>query len=115
MTSTAAITIDRPREELQRLWNSSEHRPENVSGVTFKDAPGKRGTEIHLTVDGGRLRSGPALAKAKDALRHFKQVVETGEIARSDGAPQGEQLERKFKQRPAQPLDDHELEEVGAR
>jgi hypothetical protein len=115
MNSAAAITINRPRDELQRLWNSSEHRPENLASTTFKDAPGDRGTEIHVTVEGGRLRSGVALAKAKDALRHFKQVVETGEIARSDAAPQGEQLERKFKQRPAQPLDDRELEEVGAR
>jgi hypothetical protein len=31
--------------------------------------------------------------------------VETGEIARSEGTPEGESVGRKFKQRPAQPLE----------
>ena len=55
------------------------------------------------------------LAKAKDQLRRFKQQVETGEVPRSDGTPKGESAERKLKQRPAQPLEDSELEKVGAR
>jgi hypothetical protein len=46
------------------------------------------------------------LAKVKDDLRRFKAHVETGEIPRSDGAPEGELAERKLKQRPAQPLED---------
>ena len=45
------------------------------------------------------------LAKAKDQLRHFKQQVETGEVPRSEGTPEGESVGRKFKQRPAQPLE----------
>ena len=51
-------------------------------------------------------------AKVKDALRHFKQRVETGEIPRSDGSPEGERAERKVRQRPAQPLTASELAEV---
>jgi uncharacterized membrane protein len=130
MDSRTAITVNRPREEVERLWRSSEHRPPYIDGadaaVTFKDAPGDRGTEIHVDLEtstpGGKLGevvqklvgSAP-LAKVKDDLRHFKQRVETGEVPRSDGSPEGEQAERKLTQRPAQPLDESELAKVGAR
>jgi hypothetical protein len=50
------------------------------------------------------------LAKVKDALRHFKAVMETGEIPRSDGTPEGESVERK---RPAQPLSERDREKAG--
>jgi len=128
MKGKAAITVNRPRSEVQRLWESSEHRPEYVAGtdaaVTFTDAPGDRGTEIHVDLSraggglGGvlkKLSGGDALAKVKDDLRRFKQHVETGEIPRSDGTPEGERAERKLKQRPAQPLDESELEKAGVR
>jgi hypothetical protein len=119
MSEKAAITVLRSREEVERLWESSEHRPQDVT-TTYKDAPGDRGTEIHLELaEQGRMAglaekvgAVPALAKAKDALRRFKAEVETGEIARSDGTPEGELAERKFKQRPAQPLEDDELEKA---
>jgi hypothetical protein len=106
-TATAAITVLRPREEVERLWSGSEHRVE-AAGVRFADAPGDRGTEIHLEIDGQ-----PALAKAKDGLRRFKQQVETGVLARSEAVPEGETAERKAKTRPAQPLDPSELEKAG--
>jgi uncharacterized membrane protein len=127
MTGKAAITVNRPREELERLWNSSEYRPQYIAeaeaAVTFKDAPGDRGTEIHVDLKpSGKLGEivqglfgGAALPKVKDDLRRFKQHVETGEIPRSDGTPEGESAERKLKQRPAQPLEESELEEVGVR
>jgi uncharacterized membrane protein len=126
----AAITVYRSREEVERIWRSSEYRPSYVddadAAVTFKDAPGDRGTEIHVdlaqSTRGGRLGEvvqklvgGDALAKVKDDLRRFKQHVETGEIARSDATPEGELAERKLKQRPAQPLEDSELEKAGLR
>jgi hypothetical protein len=53
------------------------------------------------------------LAKVKDELRRFKQRVETGVVPRSDAVPEGELLERKFKQRPAQPLNEDELHKAG--
>jgi hypothetical protein len=115
MSSKAAITVNRPRDEVQRLWNSSEHRPQDLESLVFKDAPGDRGTELHIDVGRRGLRARAALAKAKDGLRRFKQHVETGEIPRSDGAPEGELAERKFKQRPAQPLKESELEKAAAR
>jgi uncharacterized membrane protein len=124
----AAITVNRPREDVERLWRSSEYRPEYIEAshavVTFRDAPGDRGTEIHVDLErsarGGKLReivqklagSAPR-AKAMDELRRFKQHVETGVIPRSDGTPEGELAERKLKQRPAQPLSEDELEKAG--
>ena len=124
MRQHAAITVNRPRDEVERLWRSSEHRPSYIDGadaaVHFAEAPGDRGTEIHVDLErdvpGGRLgeivaklSSAAPLAKVKDDLRRFKQHVETGEIPRSDGTPEGELAERKLKQRPAQPLSDAEL------
>ena len=112
MSSRAVITVMRPREEVERLWRDPAHRsgraPEDAA-PRFLDAPGDRGTEIHLEADGSADR-----AKAMDELRRFKQLVETGEIARSDGAPEGELAERKAGQRPAQPLEADELQKAGA-
>ena len=128
MSSKAAITVHRSPEEVERLWRTSEYRPEYIAeanaAVSFRQAPGDRGTEIHVDLEkdapGGRigelvqqLVSTAPLAKVKDDLRRFKQHVETGEVPRSDGTPEGESVERKFKQRPAQPLSDAEREKVG--
>jgi hypothetical protein len=41
-----------------------------------------------------------------DDLRRFKQVVETGQVTRSDATPDGHLLAGHLKQRPAQPLDE---------
>jgi uncharacterized membrane protein len=122
-SSRAAITVFRPREEVQRRW--AEHQQSfseaGEATVTFKDAPGDRGTEIHVEVDTAgklgqmaqKLTGSEPLAKAKDDLRRFKALIETGEIPRSDASPEGELAERKLKQRPAQPLDESELEKAG--
>ncbi|MFL5932940.1 MAG: cyclase, partial [Gaiellaceae bacterium] len=40
-----------------------------------------------------------------DALRRLKQIVETGEVVRSDSTPEGHLLASHLKQRPAQPLE----------
>jgi hypothetical protein len=113
--SKATITVLRPREELERLWR--EHDPLDGSPVTFKDAPGDRGTEMQVDVESGgvlkKLTGDDPRAKAMDALRRFKALVETGEVPRSDATPEGELAERKLKQRPAQPLDESELEKAG--
>jgi hypothetical protein len=47
-----------------------------------------------------------------DDLRRFKQVLETGEVVRSEGAPWGKRARREFPQRPARPLTAKELTEV---
>jgi hypothetical protein len=128
MSSKAAITVLRPREEVERLWGDPQHRPEYIdeaqAAVRFVDAPGDRGTEIHVELASGapggklgeavrKLRGSEPLAKVKDDLRRFKQRVETGVIPRSDATPEGELLERKLRQRPAQPPQESELEQAG--
>jgi hypothetical protein len=128
MKSHAAITLLRPPDEVQRLWQDRRLHPgyldEIDARVTFHPAPGDRGTEIHVTIGhdaaGSRVgelvdkvRGAMPRAKAMDELRRFKQRVETGVIVRSDAAPEGELAERKLSQRPAQPLEERELEEVG--
>ncbi len=114
---------------MERRWGSSEHRPSYIDGadaaVHFAEAPGDRGTEIHVDLEqrapGGKLgelvqkvTGTEPLAKVKDDLRRFKQHVETGVIARSDAVPEGELAERKLGQRPAQPLDEAEARKVEA-
>ena len=128
MSSKATITVLRPPDEVQKLWQSGEYRPDYIEGadaaVRFAEAPGDRGTEIHVDLEesapGGKLgeavqklTGSEPLAKVKDDLRRFKQHVETGEIPRSDGTPEGELAERKLKQRPAQPLEESEIEKAG--
>ena len=92
--------------------------------MTFETAPGERGTEIHIDIDGAtpggkvgevvdKVRGALPRAKAMDELRRFKQRVETGVIVRSDGTPEGELAERKLDQRPAQPLSEDELAKAG--
>jgi uncharacterized membrane protein len=128
MGSRTAITVNRPIDETRRMWDDASFRPKHVTNsgaaVTFREAPGDRGTEIHVELSSGisrgkvgtaveRLRGSAPLAKAKDDLRHFKQLVETGVITRSEGTPEGERAQRKFKQRPAQPLEASELAKAG--
>jgi uncharacterized membrane protein len=146
MNAKATITVGLPREEAQRRWRQFEEQPDaaarlgpievlqeatgrttgwrsaegadvDCSGVAvFTDAPGDRGTEIHLDLEYG-VTGGPVGAAVKkvagddphqlaqDDLRRFKQLVEAGEIARSDGAPMGSSAEAQPKQRPAQPAE----------
>jgi uncharacterized membrane protein len=96
---------------------------QNAGEVLFVPAPGNRGTEIRVTlsydVPAGPL--GRAVAKyfgeephqqLDDDLRRFKQVIETGEVVRSDGAPGGKRSRQEFPQHPARPLSDDELAAV---
>ena len=67
----------------------------NAGEVRFNPAPGNRGTEVRITVEYhppfGKLGSKVAMLfreepgqQVQDDLRHFKQVMETGEIVFSD-------------------------------
>jgi uncharacterized membrane protein len=123
----ASITVLRPRDDVERLWRDAKYPHDNVDSagatVRFADAPGDRGTEIHIELgdkEPGRfgrvaqkVTGAQPLAKAKDDLRRFKQRVETGVVPRSESVPEGESAERKFKHRPAQPLSESELEKAG--
>lgn len=123
-SNKAAITVLGAREEIERRWGLASHEHDSDTTVTFKDAPGDRGTEIHVELSedahpgklaeaAQKLTGKDPIANIKDDLRRFKAAVETGEVPRSDGSPEGEAAERKLKQRPAQPLDAEELEKAG--
>jgi hypothetical protein len=45
LTRKAAITVLGARAEVERRWRASDERSEPA---TFMDAPGDRGTEIHV-------------------------------------------------------------------
>jgi uncharacterized membrane protein len=93
----------------------------NAGTVRFVSAPDGVSTEVHVMlvydIAGGAV--GKAVAKyfgeephqqLGDDLRRLKQVLETGEVVRSDGAPWGTRSGKEFPQRAAQPLSDAELE-----
>jgi len=109
----------------QRMaWRSVQGADIDNSGViSFRPAPGGRGTEVRVDIDydipGGRV--GDLVARyfgeephqqLDDDLRRLKQVMETGEVVRSDGAPGGKKARSEFPQHPAQPLSLKELAEL---
>jgi uncharacterized membrane protein len=111
----AEVTDDRPNEAI--AWRSigSDDDVHNSGVVRFLPAPGGRGTEIHveLQYDPPAGKAGALVAKlfgeepaeqTSDDLRRLKQVLETGEVLRSHGSPEG--IGRSIlRQRPAQPSD----------
>jgi hypothetical protein len=80
-SSRVAITVRHDRDEVERLWRDRAfHQPQiHDAQVRFAEAPGDRGTEIHVEIDGRKEHP-----KGKDELRRFKALVETGEVPRSD-------------------------------
>jgi uncharacterized membrane protein len=90
----AEITADQPNELI--AWHSLGNADVRNSGmVRFVDAPGERGTEVHVDLHydppGGKI--GALFAKMfgeepggqiADDLRRFKQVMEIGEVTVSD-------------------------------
>jgi uncharacterized membrane protein len=114
---TAEIVEDRPNSMI--AWRSLPGGDVVHSGIVgFADAPGGRGTEVHVDIEYAPPagKAGATLAKLfgeephlqiRDDLRRFKQVMETGEVVRSEGTPEGP-LARRLPtpaQRPAQPLE----------
>jgi uncharacterized membrane protein len=96
-----------------RSLDDSDIRHEGF--VRFDRAPADRGTEVHvdLRYDAPAGQAGAAIAKLfgeepsqqiGDDLRRFKQVMETGEVVRSDGSLEGAG-QGPWKQRAAQAPD----------
>lgn len=83
-----------------------EFEIEGYGDVELRKAPGNRGTEVIV-------KTTKKTDTVKAELRKVKQVIEVGEIVRSDAAPDGTAVKRQLKQRPGQPLDDKELEKAG--
>jgi uncharacterized membrane protein len=94
----AETTDDRPNELI--AWRSTEDADVyNAGRVRFEPAPGGRGTEVRIELEYkpplGKLGSKVAMLfreepgqQVMDDLRHFKQVMETGEILFSDATKQ---------------------------
>ncbi|MEH1096495.1 SRPBCC family protein [Micromonospora sp. CPCC 205739] len=110
----AEIVEDRPNQLIS--WRSVDGaKVPNCGRVRFMPAPANQGTEIRVELEysvPGRIL-GNAVARAFgenpqqqicDDLRRFKQVIETGEITRSDGTPEGTSVHAQTHQRPARPL-----------
>jgi uncharacterized membrane protein len=85
------------RENEMISWRSLEGAAiENSGSVEFRPAPGARGTEVHVQLEysppAGALGRGVAWLMGRapeqqlsDDLRRFKQLMEAGEVTRSDG------------------------------
>ena len=108
----AQIIVEQPNERLS--WRSLEGSEIRHQGsVMFRDAPADRGTEVEvdLQYDAPAGKLGTALAKLlgeepsqqiREDLRRFKQMMEIGEVVRSEGSLEGAG-EGAMKERPAQP------------
>lgn len=108
----AEIVVDEPDRLI--AWRSIDGDVANAGSVRFKPAPGDRGTEVTVELayrsPGGRAgKAGASLLGAapkqaiRDDLRRFKQVLETGEVLRTDAVPEGTMSKRQIKQRSARP------------
>ena len=108
----AEIVEDRPGEFIS--WRSLPGPVEHHGTVRFDPAPGGRGTEVRVELryspPAGALGAGLAKllgeepeAQLYDDLRRFKQVLETGEVVRSEGTPEGVGLVQQLMQRAARP------------
>ncbi|WP_347057788.1 SRPBCC family protein [Blastococcus sp. HT6-30] len=109
----AEVVEDSPGERIR--WRSLAGAGiENAGWVEFRPAPGDRGTEVRVRLayaqPGGRL--GKVVAgmfgqspeqQVRDDLTRFKQVVETGQVVRSEATPEGLRAGRLAAQRPAAP------------
>ena len=94
----AQTTADVPNERIS--WRSVEgSEVYNAGTVRFQPAPGGRGTEVRVELEYkppfGKLGSKVAMLwreepgqQVQDDLRHFKQVMELGEIVLSDATKQ---------------------------
>lgn len=100
----AELTDDQPNERI--AWQSLPGATVPNSGtVTFKPGPGGFGTEVcvNLTYAPPAGQLGAAVAKLfgeepqgqiNDDLRHFKQMMETGEVPTTCGQPAGRMADK---------------------
>jgi uncharacterized membrane protein len=109
----AEITEDVPGQVLS--WRSMPDADVTNRGtVRFGPAPGGRGTEVRVELayeppagalgnTVARLLGEEPRQQVTDDLRRFKQILETGEVVRSDGSPEGARSTRLAAQKPGQP------------
>ena len=110
----AAVVEDEPGKLV--AWRSLDGAEVPNSGtIRLAPAPAGGATEVRVDLEyqpplgaagaaAARLFGEDPVQQIRDDLRRFKQVVETGDVVRSDGAPDGTRTQRQFHQRDAQPL-----------
>ena len=93
------LTVEQPGERL--AWRSVTHQPFSHAGsIQFAAAPGARGTfvtvSMHYRLPTGavgaslaRLLGRDPFGDLREDLRRFKQLIETDEIATTEGQPSG--------------------------
>ena len=118
ITWDAEVTQDSPGRAIS--WRALPgSKVPNDGTVRFADAPGGRGTEVQVQMCvevpfGGVGRAVAFMlgenpeTQVRDDLRRFKQVLETGEVTRSDGTPEGTRSTRHLTQKIARPEPVHQ-------
>ena len=112
----AVRILDAEPERLIRFQAAPDAEAQAVGMARFVEAIGGRGTEIHIELEdntaGGaigtaveKLKGDKPLQLAKDDLRRFRQLLEVGEVVRSDGTAEGHAAGAHLHQRAAQPLE----------
>lgn len=90
------ILADEPGKRI--AWQSIAGDSDNAGEVMFEKAPGGRGTYVTVLQEFrmGKLASAWETLRGRNPkqavienLRHFKQLIETGEIPRTQGQPHG--------------------------
>jgi uncharacterized membrane protein len=83
------------------VWRSMpDSLVESASSVEFREAPGGRGTELIVAMHYSKIGNyvGETVAQVlgaaperilREELRHFKQLLEAGEIPTTEGQPSG--------------------------
>jgi hypothetical protein len=80
-----AFTINRAPDDVAQLWNELDPLGDVVEHVRFDVAPGDRGTEVRVQFH-PRWFGRKSPARVQELLRQFKQLAETGEVARSSAS-----------------------------
>ncbi|HVL81905.1 MAG TPA: hypothetical protein VM840_09970 [Actinomycetota bacterium] len=92
----AVATVNRAPDEVRRAWDDLHAGVGTPGSVTFTEAPAGQGTEVVLETSDGH---------ARDELRRFKQLVETGHVVRSDATPDAGGTLQQLPYRAAQPAE----------
>lgn len=116
-----AVTINRVSDDVEQAWAAATELrrkvEQNGASVSFARAPGGRGTEVIVEFEWNppagdfgaaalKLTGRDLATQLSDDLRRFKQEVETGEVVRSDGTPDGHLLADHLRQRAARPVEE---------
>jgi len=115
-----AVTVNQEQAAVESAWAAATDLRDKLvdhgASVRFAAAPGGRGTELIVEFEHDppagdfgaavqKLTGRDLATQLADDLRRFKQRVETGEVVRSDGAPDGHLLADHLRQRAARPLE----------